>query len=136
MLGLALIGVGVYLEIRTHLNPVDTDGTETSSVKANTFFRSDFPSRFGTDLEQASELWLVGITLRQLIQFTTIELKLQKGHSVKVLIVRPDGAGLSIAESRVHGRVDLEERRSNTMSVLKDLCTLRQAHPKTRGAHD
>lgn len=129
-IGFGLIGLGVYFEIKQNGNASEkSHGTGT--VKAKDFFISDFPKKLETDFESAQEVWIVGITVRQFIQYVTIEQKLQKGHKIKVLLVHPDSVALSMAESFVHGRADIGERRSNSLSVLKDLCQLRKIYPKT-----
>ena len=129
VIGFALIGLGTYLEL------MQTSFTSRKDVEkkvgdATSFFIGDFPKQLETDFESAQEVWVFGRTVRQFIQYATIEQKLQKGHIVKVLIIHPDSVALSMAESFVHGRVDVDERRLNATSILKDLCQLKTIYPK------
>lgn len=127
VIGFGLICLGVYLEVKQN---VSVGEKNTNAETANGFFISNFPKQLEENFETAQEVWIAGNSVRQFIQFATIEQKLQKGHKVKVLIIHPDSAALSMAESFVHGRQDLKERRMNSLSVLKDLCELKKVYPK------
>ena len=129
VIGFALIGLGTYLELKQASFTSEKD-VEKKGGYAKNFFIGDFPKQLETDFESAQEVWVFGRTVRQFIQYVTIEQKLQKGHVVKVLIIHPDCTALSMAESFVHGRADINERRLNATSILKDLCQLKIVYPK------
>jgi len=128
-IGIALIVLGAYLELKQASITSEKDVEKIGKENAKSFFIGDFPKQLETDFESAQEVWVFGRTVRQFIQYVTIEQKLQKGHIVKVLITHPDSNALSMAESFVHGRTDINERKLNIISTLKDLCQLKTIYP-------
>jgi len=105
--------------------------SEKLSKQTGTVFSEEFPPTLKNDINQATELWLVGVSLSRTIKtyYSDIESKLQKGQSIRVLLVNPDGAAVGIAETRVYGRTNIERTKSEIQSVLMDLCDLRKIAP-------
>lgn len=75
---------------------------------AESFFSDEFSPDFKGNFETAEEIWLIGVTLSRLLKsdYGKIEDKLRKGHSVKVLLVHPEGASLEMAASRYYADIN------------------------------
>lgn len=102
--------------------------TQTS----NTVFLKDFAeSNLERDFEEATELWLVGVSLTTTIRthYSLIEKKLRTGHQIKALLVHPDGSAVEMSENRAYGRPNTERARNEIKNTLQDLCDLSQAVP-------
>jgi hypothetical protein len=99
---------------------------------ANTVFINEFPPSLKTDIESAPELWLVGVSLTRTIRtyYSTIEQKLQRGHSVKVMVVSPEDNLIELVESRAYGRPNISRTRNDINGTLEDLCELQQSNPQ------
>ena len=100
-------------------------------MQSGDVFLEEFPPRIRDDFEAGSEILLVGVTLTRTIKtyYSLIERKLQKGHTIKVLLVHPDGPAVEMAETRVYGRMDVKRTIMDIRSVLQDLCDLRIVAP-------
>lgn len=94
-------------------------------------FREEFPPALKHDIEQAQELWLVGISLNTTIRsyYSILEKKLHLGHSIRVLLVAPQGTGAAMAEMRVYGRANIERNRTEIIGILDYLCDLKRVAP-------
>ena len=92
------------------------------------FLNNTWEPSLKENMEQTSELWLVGVSLITTVKtnYTLIEKKLAQGHLVKVLVVHPDGVGLEIAVSRNYGRKDINQKRHDIYRTLNDLCELKR----------
>jgi len=95
------------------------------------FFKELAESNFETDFESAADLWLVGVSLTTIIKihYSLIEKKLRAGHSIKALLVHPDGPAVEMAEMRAYGRPNVERTRNEIRNALQDLCDLGQVAP-------
>lgn len=93
------------------------------------FFRELGESSFESDFESATDLWLVGVSLTTIIRihYSLIERKLRAGHTIKALLVNPDGPAVEMAEMRAYGRPNVERARNEIRNALQDLCDLSQA---------
>ncbi len=98
------------------------------------FFKDLTDSNFEADFESAMDLWLVGVSLTTIIRthYSLIEKKLRAGHTIKVLIVHPDGPAVEMAEMRAYayGRPNIERARNEITNALQDLCDLSQVAPR------
>ncbi|NJN91443.1 MAG: hypothetical protein HC878_14465 [Leptolyngbyaceae cyanobacterium SL_5_14] len=96
-----------------------------------TFFKEWTESNFESDFESAADLWLVGVSLTTMIRmrYSLIERKLRAGHTVKALLINPDGLAVEMAEMRNYGRPNAERARSEIRNSLQDLCDLSQVAP-------
>lgn len=101
------------------------------SRSASSFFLEKFPESINSDIEEATELWLVGVTLTYTIsqQYLRIEHLLQEGSNVKVLLVHPEGPALEMAEDRAYLQSSPERRRNVIHGSVEDFCTLRSIAP-------
>jgi hypothetical protein len=92
------------------------------------FFIEEFSPNLKTDIENASELWLVGVTQTQAIRenYPRIEQLLRRGGTVKVLLVHPEGPALEMAASRRYVQLDAEKTRNEILGSLQAYCKLRQ----------
>jgi len=99
---------------------------------ANTiFFKELAESNFESDFENATDLWLVGVSLTTIIRihYSLIERKLRAGHTIKALLVHPEGPAVEMAEMRAYGRPNVERARNEIRNALQDLCDLGQVAP-------
>lgn len=92
----------------------------------NTLFLEEFPAIINNDFAEATEVWMIGVTLTRTVRtyYSTIEKKLQKGQTIRVLLVHPEGAAVEMAETRVYGRSNVERIKAEIRGILGDLCDL------------
>jgi len=104
---------------------------------ADTIFLDEYPSTFRTDLEIATEVWIVGVSLTTPIRtyYSVLESKLRKGHIIRVLLVAPDSAAVEMAEARAYGRTNVERARNEIRNSLQDLCDLKRIAPDRLQIH-
>lgn len=100
-------------------------------TQSSDIFLDEFPPGLKNDFEAGAEVWLVGVTLARTIKtyYTAIERKIRKGHTIRVLLVHPEGPAVEMAETRVYGRMDLNRTRGEIRNTLQDLCDLRAVAP-------
>ncbi len=98
---------------------------------SNILLRNEYPSSYKTDFENADEMWLIGVSLHRTIKtnYPILEKKLRRGQLLRVLLVRPQGAGIQMAVTRnyTHRRVDTKS--NDILFVLELLCSLREIAP-------
>jgi len=72
-------------------------------------FLRDFPGTYKSDLQQAEELWLVGVSLRDTVKRLepVLERKLESGHSLHVLLAEPLASVVEPAVRRTSKEQDL-----------------------------
>jgi hypothetical protein len=72
-------------------------------------FLRDFPSSYMSDLHEARELWLVGVSLRDTVSRlqSVLERKLKRGHSLRVLLAEPLASVVEPAVRRTSKEQDL-----------------------------
>jgi hypothetical protein len=107
---------------------------ELMEQKAQTlddFFREEFPASYKTDFENATEIWLVGVSLNRTLKtlYGKLEQKLKQGGRVRVLLVHPEGPGLEMAVTRNYARRDTALKRQEIISILTLLDGLRVIAP-------
>jgi len=104
---------------------------EKLSQTSHTVFIEEFPPNFKSDIEGATELWLVGVSLTQITRkyHSTVEQMLRSGHRVKVLVIHPKGSAIEMAESRAYGQPNVERARHEILGTLDDYCQLRSISP-------
>lgn len=102
--------------------------TRQIAQNADTVFYREFPVSFKRDLEEAKEVWLVGITLTDTIRnnYPILEQKLRIGHRIKVMLVHPDSPAIEMAEYRNYRRTDILRARREARDSLNDLCNMRK----------
>lgn len=109
---------------------VESLASKLSPTVANTFV-DEFPETFKQDFEAASEIWLIGATLDNIVNwfYSTIERKLQHGHTFRVLIIDPDSAAVELSDMRAYSKPNAERARNEKIGVLQDFCDLRETAP-------
>ena len=72
-------------------------------------FLRDFPDSYMTDVEEAEELWLVGVSLRDTVKHLgpVLERKLKRGHQLRVLLAEPLASVVEPAVRRTSKEQDL-----------------------------
>ncbi len=92
------------------------------------FLDNRWSSSLTQEMEDADELWLVGVSLLSTVKtnYDLLEKKLKQGHAVKVMLIHPEGIGLEIAVSRNYGRRDIEQKRNDINRTLSSLCDLQK----------
>lgn len=104
------------------------------SQSSKGFFLEEFPPEFKRDFQSAKEVLLIGVTLSRLIKtnYGIIEEKLRKGHTVKVLLVHPEGSPLEMAANRYYAEVSRStvSKGVDIVSSLMLFCGLRKSYPK------
>ena len=95
-------------------------------------FLEEFPEDLKNNLELASELWLVGVSLHRTINFNyaTLERKLREGNKIRVLVVHPEGPGVEMAVSRNYTRKEVAVTSTRIRDNLQLLCDLRATAPE------
>lgn len=95
-------------------------------------FLEEFPEDLKSNLESASELWLVGVSLHRTINFNyaILERKLREGHKLRVLVVHPEGPGVEMAVSRNYARREVAVTSGRIRDNLQLLCDLRAIAPE------
>ncbi|MCA9397852.1 hypothetical protein KC573_03405, partial [candidate division WWE3 bacterium] len=118
---LAITSIGNRHRIEQLLQKQSTD----------TFYMTQYPPTYITDFENAEELWLIGVSMHRTVKtnYPMIERKLKQGHTVKVLLVHPEGAGIEMAVTRNYARREIAPKSNDIKYVLQLLCDLRNITP-------
>lgn len=105
--------------------------TDKLMPSAESIFSKKFPPTLDQDIENASDVWLIGILGSKHARdfYPIIEQKLQKGHSVKILTVHPDPVIVEFAEMRVYGVANLKTTCADIETGLKTFCHLKETAP-------
>ena len=98
---------------------------------ATALFVEEFPEDLKKNLEEAQEVWLVGVSLHRTINFNydKLERKLKQGHKLKVMMVHPEGPGVEMAASRNYIRKDSAATAAHIRENLQLLCHLHSTAP-------
>lgn len=104
---------------------------EKLSQTADSFFLEEHPQGYKEDVLASAELWFIGVSLDRTIRnnHSVLERKLQKGDSIKVLLVHPEGAASEIAASRMQFKTEADAVRQLIHSSLNYLSQLKQVAP-------
>ncbi|MEO1208312.1 MAG: hypothetical protein AAFX78_02105 [Cyanobacteria bacterium J06638_20] len=96
-----------------------------------TIFSEKSPSNLDQDIENALDVWLIGILHSKHARdwYSVIEKKLQKGHSVRILTVHPDPVILEFTEMRVYGFGNVKIKCSDIEAGLETFCSLKKLSP-------
>ncbi len=97
----------------------------------NTIFQEQFPASLDEEVESATELWLIGITLNRSVKayYPLIKQKLNKGHIVHVLTVHPDPDIVELVEMRAYSPHNVERTCNEIQVSLQYFCDLKQSAP-------
>ena len=128
-LTLAVLGLLAFTSLinRHHINELK----ETFARSASDFFIEEFPTDIKGNFDNATEIWLVGVSLHRTINFNyeRIEKKLRQGHKFKVMLVHPEGTGIEMAVSRNYARKEVATKSAIIRNVLQMLCDLQKITP-------
>jgi hypothetical protein len=97
----------------------------------DSFYMEEYPPGLKNDFETAEELWLIGVSLNRTIKinYTKIEQKLRHGHTIRVLLIHPEGPGVEMAVARSYARREIEAKSNDIQFTLRLLCDLRRIAP-------
>ncbi|MCL4300180.1 MAG: hypothetical protein KJ077_30890 [Anaerolineae bacterium] len=104
------------------------------SQSTNSFFLQEFPSDFKENLVTGKDIWLISVALSGILKgnYQIIEEKLRKGHTIRILVVHPEGAPVEMAASRYYA--DVRRNAETTALQIKNnlqlFCSLRNVAPK------
>lgn len=105
--------------------------TEKLNGTSGSLFLDNYPAELDRDIENAQELWLIGISLSRTIKsyYSIIEQKLIKGYPVKAILSHPEGATLELSVLPIYGNKSIEQRKSEILGSLETLCELQERYP-------
>ena len=96
-------------------------------------FFDEFPESMISEIENANELWLSGVTLSSifLLHFSTLEHMAAKGRKIKALLVQPNGSAVENAASRAYvpSALNVERVADDILRTLENLCHLKKISP-------
>jgi hypothetical protein len=95
------------------------------------FFKNLTETNYQADFEDATDLWLVGVSLTTIIRtnYSSMDRKLRAGHTIKALLVHPEGPAVEMAEMRAFAPPNIERARNEITAALQYLCNLSQVAP-------
>ncbi len=127
---LACLGILLLSALRNEHH--NTELSQKLSDRNDSFFLEEFPPSIRTDIQNAKELWIVGVSQTTQVRtyFSEIRNVVQSGGIVKVLLVDPSGIAAEMASVRVFGRANLERTRNEIQASLEDFCELRATASK------
>lgn len=98
---------------------------------AESIFNEKSPPTIEQDIENASDVWLVGVLGKKHARdfYSIIEQKLKKGHSIKILTIHPEPAVVEFEEMRIYGLANVKTTCSDIETGLKSFCYLKQISP-------
>ena len=90
-----------------------------------------FLLRFPKKLDNASEIILVGTHLSSILtsHYKSFEQKLKKGHSLKFLLISPNGSASKMATMRFPGTANFEQEKNRIISSIETLNELKKISP-------
>lgn len=122
---LALATLGNRYQFEALVNQI----TKSSSA----LFQENVASTFEADLQSASEIWFVGVSLSRTVKshYALLENSLRKGATIRVLIIDPEAANtVALVAKREYGERFSDERiRSLIRGTMADLCSLKKLAP-------
>lgn len=102
------------------------------SPSIDSLFVEDISSNLKEDLETANEIWLIGMSLGDLINqyYSIFEAKLRQGSLIRVLVCDPnDERVIELSEMRAYVNPNRQRAQSQIIAALSDLCKLREIAP-------
>ena len=94
-------------------------------------FLQDFPSEWTQQIENSSELWIIGINLARTITsyFGLFEKKIKRGNKINVLLVDPNGMAVKQTAMRRPESGYIDQNLAFISASLKGLCELKKIAP-------
>ena len=92
---------------------------------------TQFPPEFKADIGRATELWLIGTHLDDILTeyYSMFEKKLEGKSSIRALVLSPDGNACKMSAMRFSGQVNVERERALVQSTLARLRKLQEGAP-------
>lgn len=131
ILGVILILVGLVLLIRERLTSTNGKVNSRTSTGAGTVLLQEYPSQFQTDLENAKEIWLVGVSLGSMIneQYSLLESKIKQGIPLRILVRDPNGETFRFVSRHSYTPITPEQVKTKILLTLSRLCELKRIAP-------
>ncbi|MCD4752944.1 MAG: hypothetical protein K8R40_07730 [Anaerolineaceae bacterium] len=127
VIGFCLLCLGFFIEIKEYKITSENGNYHLAREKIRLI--DDFPKSLVKKFESSNEVWVLGASLSQSIQYLTIEQKLRLGHTIKILIIDPDGKAIEMVERRVYRVQNIKKRIFSNLNVLRQLCDLQKRYP-------
>lgn len=120
ILAVSLLGNRHRLEVIEHKLTEEVGGV----------FLQDFPD-IRADLERASDVWLIGVTLNRTVRnyHALLEAKLRRGDTLSVLLTEPEGASVDLVARQGDASTSPDHIRSLIHMTLGRLCRLQDTAP-------
>jgi len=100
---------------------------------STTLFQAEVAATFESDLQNATEIWLTGVSLNRTVKshYGLLEKLLRQGVQIRVLLVDPgcDESIAMVTQREYRDRVSEDRIRSTIHDTLEDLCSLREIAP-------
>lgn len=127
LLGIVLILVGLTLVVRERLASPNIKSKGTGVV-----LLQEYPSQFQTDLENAKEVWLIGVSLGNTVneQYSLLESKIKQGKSIRFLLRDPNGETFWLVSRHSYTPIDPEQVKAKILLTLSRLCKLKETAPR------
>lgn len=131
ILGASLILVGLVLLIRERLVPISVNAKNQTSKGVGAVLLQEYPTQFQSDLENAKEIWLVGVSLSSTIneQYSLLESKVKQEKSLRVIIRDPNGDTFWLISRHSYIPITPEQVKTKILLSLSRLCSLKKIAP-------
>ncbi|UCG12249.1 MAG: hypothetical protein JSU72_17390 [Deltaproteobacteria bacterium] len=125
---LALLAIGI-LGNRYRLDKLHDHVSQHSET--DDILLKNFPDDTEVRLNEASEVWLFGVTFGQFFRenYALLESKLVRGHSLKILLRDPEGATTPLIAKHSYDPVKPDQVKSLICLTLDRLCSLQRVSP-------
>lgn len=92
-----------------------------SFFKSRMEISETFPSEYKSDIENAKEIWIIGIHHNSLVTGYKNELKemVQKGGHLRVMTASPDGNAIIMTSKRFNSETKPEQEKQRTLATLE-----------------
>lgn len=100
-------------------------------IASGIVFLDKLPQSINSDFELAEDLWLVGVALTTPLNtlYSSMEKKLKKGHSIRILLIDPESSAIEYSDMRIYTKGSIDRARNETRNSLRDFCELKQTAP-------
>ena len=110
---------------------IDQVLNKVSSLAIKSDFIHEFPSEFTQRLESANEIIIVGTHHNSTLTayYHIFEEKLKLGHSIKFILISPNGNACKMAAMRFPGKINSDHEKTRIISSLETLSELKKVAP-------
>jgi hypothetical protein len=122
----------VTLTILGNRHRLEEMATKVSLLAGQSTFLEEFPAEFAVHLEEATNVWLTGTHYSSAMTayYHIFEQKVQRGGTLRVLLLDPSGEAYKMAAMRFPGKVGAEQERLRIQSTLTTLSELQKLAPQ------